>query len=1014
MNKAYRIPICKKGFSMNESICGFEIISKNRLPEFNAVGIYARHKKTGLELYHILNDDKENLFSYNFMTSSSDSTGVAHIVEHTVLCGSKNYPLKDPFMVLVKQSVNTFLNAMTYPDKTVYPASSVVEADYFNLMSVYGDAVFFPNLAEWAFKQEGHRFEIDEGGKMTVQGVVLNEMRANYSDFDGVMYDAALAAICRGSIYEKDSGGNPLEIPDLTYEQYKAFHKKYYHPVNCRNFLMGNIPTEKQMKFLEEKFLSKFEKAGKPPSVQPIVPYKEPVVLSIPAPARKTDNNTKKSVVLSWLLPESFDTEKLMHAFLIGEILIGHNGAYLNKILLDSGICEDIYPYNGISKNTRNILFIFGVKNIKRGAQNEFKKIVFGALKELVKNGIGKKEIETAIHTIDFNNREIKRNYGPFGITLMERAMTGWTYGRNPESTLQYVPVFEKIKKEIANDGGYVEKLIQKYLLDNRHYALTTVYPDKDFCSRLDESLDKRAAEFDSGLSPKERDALLNERKKMNAFKQTPDSPEHLARIPNILKKDLPPLPKAEPEELFFINNVPVVVHEQPTNGIGYFQFAFPIDNLPKEDYKYVPLLTACIISMGTGTLSWSETASHAAHLFGGLTASASVFSMSPYKDVPVLKTDGALKLEQIAGRDWITVSGKILGELIPQAVDFIFGLLKTVSFADKKRLTDLVTQRKNDFESIPALDGNSLALLRACAPLSEKNAKREILFGISQLIFLRTLHSEIKNENRLNFLIEKLSSVYKSVLDSGLLIEVTGTKNTIADFKTAFAKNVNGFAMPVEKINTPFENEFRFKKGEGSRLECIPAAVQVGFAVSVFKSFNGGIKKQAAEAVLCKWLSNGPLWEKIRSIGGAYGAFTVPMTAEEMLAFVSYRDPNPVNSLNEFLHAIEQTLTEDFSEKTIERLIIGRYGRELTPLTPFGKGANAFKDMLSGISYGIKRQIVEHMLTVTAEDLRACAKNLLQNTSGLSSVVLASDSAIASREAVRHILPNQIVSGKI
>ena len=211
---------------MSTLIHGFEIISKNPLPEFNAVGVYARHKKTGLELYHILNDDDENLFSYNFMTSSPNSTGVAHIIEHTVLCGSKNYPLKDPFMVLAKQSVNTFLNAMTYPDKTVYPASSLVEADYFNLMSVYGDAVFFPNLDEWAFKQEGHRFELNENGKMSVQGVVLNEMRANYSDFDGVMYDWAASSICQGSIYAKDSGGSPLEIPDLTYEEYKAFHKK--------------------------------------------------------------------------------------------------------------------------------------------------------------------------------------------------------------------------------------------------------------------------------------------------------------------------------------------------------------------------------------------------------------------------------------------------------------------------------------------------------------------------------------------------------------------------------------------------------------------------------------------------------------------------------------------------------------------------------------------------------------------------------------------------------------------
>ncbi|WP_024466618.1 insulinase family protein [Treponema pedis] len=1003
---------------MSELIYGFEIISKNPLPEFNAVGVYARHKKTGLELYHILNDDEENLFSYNFMTSSPNSTGVAHIIEHTVLCGSKNYPLKDPFMVLVKQSVNTFLNAMTYPDKTVYPASSVVEADYFNLMSVYGDAVFFPNLAEWAFKQEGHRFEIGEDGRVSVQGVVLNEMRANYSDFDGVMYDAAIASICKGSIYEKDSGGSPLEIPDLTYEEYKAFHKKYYHPVNCRIFLMGNIPTEKQMKFLEEKFLSKFEAAEKPDFVPPIKPYKKPLTFSVPAPASESDDGTKESAVLNWLLPETFDTEKLMQAFLIGEILIGHNGAYLNKILLESGICEDLYAYNGVSKSIRNITFTFGIKDAKRGKHDEFKNTVFNALRKLVKDGISKKEIETAIHSIDFSNREIKRNYGPFGITLMERAMNGWTYGHNPESTIQYTKTFEKIKKDIETENRYVENLIQKYLIDNNHYALTIVYPDKEFCKRLDKSLKKRAEMFEKTLSEKERRAMLEEQEKADKFKQTPDSLEHLALIPSISKKDLPPLPKPAPEELIFIKEVPVVLHEQPTNEIGYFQIAFPIDNLSDDEYKYIPLLTSCMLNMGTDKLTWSEASSKAANLLGGFGASAAVFSMSPCKDVPILKNTNKLNIEQIAGRDWITVSGKMLGELIPETMDFVFELLKTVSFSDKKRLTDLVTQRKNDFESLPALDGNTFALLRAAAPLSEKNAKRELLSGISQLKFLRNVYSEIKNEKALNGLIEKLSSIYKTVFNSGIIIEVTGTGKNITDLKRALEKNItsstSSFKAPVKRTNLNFENEFKFKKEEKNRLELIPAQLQVGFAVSVFKSSAFGTMEQAAEAVLCKWLSNGPLWEKIRSIGGAYGAFTVPMAAESFLALVSYRDPNPVNSLNEFLNAIGQTLKEDFSEKTIESLITGRYGRELTPLTPSGKGASAFKDILSGISYNVKKRTVENMLKTTADDLRTCAETLLQNKNTLSSTILASESAIASCKAVKEILPNQIISERI
>ncbi|UTC61286.1 insulinase family protein [Treponema sp. OMZ 787] len=1013
---------------MSNLIHGFEIISKNPLPEFNAVGVYARHKKTGLELYHVLNDDDENLFSYNFMTSSPNSTGVAHIIEHTVLCGSKNYPLKDPFMVLAKQSVNTFLNAMTYPDKTVYPASSVVEADYFNLMSVYGDAVFFPNLDEWAFKQEGHRFELDENGKMSVQGVVLNEMRANYSDFDGVMYDWAASSICQGSIYAEDSGGSPLEIPDLTYEEYKAFHKKYYHPVNCRIFLMGNIPTEKQMKFLEEKFLCKFEAAEKPPFVPPIEPYAEPRFFSVPAPSggpntAEEEAALKDAVMLNWLLPETSDTEKLMQAYLIGEVLIGHSGAYLNKVLLESGIGEDLYPYNGIGKSLRNITLTIGMKGIEKGKHEDFKKLVFEALEELVKKGIDPKEIETAVHAIDFSNREIRRNYGPFGINLMERAMAGWTYGVSPEKTLQYTPVFEKVKKDLASDKRYVEKLIEKYLIKNKHHALVRVYPDADFCKRLDESLEKRAENFNAGLTDEDRRSMLKEQEKMNEFKQKSDSPEMLALIPHLSKKDLPPLPPPSPEELALIGKVPLVMHEQPTNGIGYFQLAFPVDALNEEDYKYLPLLSSCITGMGTDKLSWSEVSSTLANLMGGFSASAAVFTAN--KNLSLRKNTDKLRLSDIAGRDWLFLSGKILGELIPEAVSFVLHFLNEISFDDTKRLNDLVTQRKNDFESLLALDGNSLALLRANAPLSEKNARREMLSGLTQLNFLRNLYAKIKGDNsenavsengnsELDKLSKKLASIYKSIMSSGLIIELTGTKENLASLKTALEKNLKDFKAPDEADKIVFENPFKFNRTEKTRLELIPASLQVGFAVSVFKSAQFGSKAQASESILCKWLSSGPMWEKIRSIGGAYGAFTVPMSLEELLAFVSYRDPNPINSLLEFLNSIDQTLSEDFSEEQIEKLITGRYSREIIPLTPAAKGAAAFRDLLSGISYSEKKEMVEKMLQTTADDLRSCAKKLSAQKASLSSVVLASDTALSQKEAVKEFYPSPILSEKV
>lgn len=1001
---------------MNEIIHGFEIISKNPLPEFNAVGIYAKHKKTGLELYHILNDDDENFFSYNFMTHSPDSTGVAHIIEHTVLCGSKNYPLKDPFMVLAKQSVNTFLNAMTYPDKTVYPASSVVETDYFNLMEVYGDAVFFPNLDEWAFKQEGHRFEIDEKGKMTVQGVVLNEMRANYSDFDSVIYDTANASIFGGSIYEKDSGGSPLEIPDLTYEHYKAFYKKFYHPVNCRIFLMGNIPTEKQLKFLEEKFLSHFDKAEKPQSIPPITKCDEPKFVTAPAPSGES-GNTKNTAVLTWLFPEIADTVKLMESYLIGELLIGHNGAYLNKALIESKIAEDLYPYNGIGKSMKNITFMFGIKGLEKNKYKDFKKMVFDTLEKLVSGGIDQKEIETAVHAIDFSNREIKRNYGPFAITLMERAMTGWQHGKGPEDSLQYIPAFKKVKTKIKEDKNYIPNLIKKYLIENKHYTILNAYPDKEFCKRLDESLEKRAAEFDKTLTKEKREAMLKEQEILNKFKETQDSIEKLSLIPHLSKKDLPPLPPEAEKELEFINGIPVIIHQQPTNGIAYFELAFPIDNLSKEDYNYIPLLSSCITGMGTSKLSWSEAASEAANLLGGLSAGAAVFTLNEKAEIPILNTsynlNGKLKLEQIAGRDWIIITGKMLGELIHYGINFIFKLLAEISFDDTERLKDIITQRKNDFESLPALEGNTLAMIRASACFSEKNAKREILSGITQIKFLRTLYKNINKKTVIKDIGLRLKEIYSSILKSGLFINIIGTNENIKDLKKALEENLNNFSAPALKQKIEFRNEFKFNCQEKNRLELIQAPLQVGFAVSVFKSAAFASKEHSAEAVLCRWLST-PLWEKIRSIGGAYGAYTVPMSLDSLLAFVTYRDPNPVNSLSEFLNSINQIFSENLSKKDLEKIITGRYSREIMPQTPSGKGFASFKNILCGISYRLKKEYVTNMINTTYVDLISAAKKLSEQKESLSSVILASETSIKNTESVNSFLSNKIYSEKL
>ncbi|ULQ60315.1 insulinase family protein [Brucepastera parasyntrophica] len=468
----------KKG----SEIHGFEITDIQELPEMNARGISARHTVTGLEVYHILNSDEENFFSYAFMTPSSDSSGTPHILEHSVLCGSKNYPLKDPFLVLVRQSVKTFLNAMTFSDKTVYPASSMVESDYFNLMSVYGDAVFFPGLEEWVFRQEGHRFEIDEAsGKVSIQGVVFNEMKGNYSSFDSIAGDWSLKSLLMGTPYMHDSGGDPAEIPALTYEQFKDFHRKYYHPVNCRVFLCGNISTEKQLELLNERFLRHFTPAEKPVFESIPQSFDQPRKFEIPAPAETGQDPEKTTVLLNWLLPDATDPVAILEASLLTEILMGHDGSPLNRVLLESGLGEDIAPASGLETEIKHMCFSIGLRGVHTRNTARVESTILETLAELEKNGMPEKDIQAAVRSIDFSNREVRRSGGPFALALMRRSLRGWIHGFGPSHTLRFIPAFEEVKRRIDGNPSYITDLLRKWLVGNKHRAVVVVYPDQNW-----------------------------------------------------------------------------------------------------------------------------------------------------------------------------------------------------------------------------------------------------------------------------------------------------------------------------------------------------------------------------------------------------------------------------------------------------------------------------------------------------------------------------------------------------
>lgn len=962
---------------------GFDIVSVTDLPELESKGVFARHRETGCEVYHLLNDDEENLFSYSFLTPPVDSTGVAHILEHSVLCGSKNYPLKDPFLILAKQSVKTFLNAMTFPDKTVYPASSMVEADYFNLMTVYGDAVFFPLLDPWIFRQEGHRIELDDDGTASVQGIVFNEMRGNYSTFDTIAGDWSVRSILEGTLYAHDSGGDPACIPDLTYEQFREFHRKYYHPVNCRIFLYGNIPTGKQLSVLQEKFLSQFSRAPAVPPIDPVERRSEPRTLHIPAPSK--DGDTRCTVHLNWLLGEITDAVTLMEAALVSEILFGHDGAILSRALLESALGEDIAPSSGLETELRYLCYSAGLRGVPREDAGKVERLILETLEKVAVNGISSEELDTAVHSLDFSNREIRRSHGPFALSHMRRSLRGWIHGYGPEQTLRFIPAFDRVKERIAADAGYIPGLIRTWFLDNGHRDLVVVYPDPEYEKRLDDQLSRIAAEALTAGQDK-KSALLAEKKDLADHQQQAEAPEALARIPHVSRDDLPAMTETVPAEIGFSGSVPVIRHELPTNGIAYMDIAFPVDTLTVDEYLLLPLFATVLTSSGMDGLSWVEASALSARYTGALGTMLFTSSTVPGYAPPVSLPAGSV------GRDYLIVRVRMLEELVDPALNVVFRCIETADFSDSDRLEDLLAEYRNDFESSLAPAGNLYASSLAAAGTGRSKAVDELWNGITQLEYVRTLYSRSRDPGALSALAEQLSALRKRIVASGMIISLTGTASALSVTERVLAQYTPGYCSPLPAEPLPGDRLFSAisRQVGGSGRVLIESSVQVGFAAAVLPAVRFGDASQGTQTVLAHYLSSGPLWERIRMAGGAYGAFCQTDLLEGLCVFSSYRDPSPLSSLDVFYQSLSHVAKNPIDETALEKIIIGCYSREVQPRSPSDKGFVSFIRLLYGITDTVRREKTESILSVTPAALAECSRELSQQWIHARQCVLA------------------------
>ncbi|MDR2149802.1 MAG: insulinase family protein [Spirochaetaceae bacterium] len=963
---------------------GFEIIDTVVLEELKATGIWALHQKTGAQVFHLYNDDSENLFAYVFATTPEDSTGAAHITEHAVLCGSEQYPLKDTFLVLRQGSLQTYLNAWTFPDKTIYPSSSTNEADYFNIMAVYGDAVFHPLLSEWTFMQEGHRL-VYTNGKLSRTGVVYNEMKGAYSSFDTFVARSAFDSVVPDTPYAFESGGDPDCIPDLTWEALRRFHQSRYVPANCRIFLAGNIPTEKQLCFLSEQVL-KAVPAGEPAA--PIIlqtRWKKPRIVQVLAPASAEQNS---SVLLSWLVGDALEPLEAFSFDVLVEVLLGHDGSPLMRTLIESGLGEDIAPVSGMESELRQLIFTVGLKGVA-GEAEPVERLILRELHRLVHEGIAPQEIDAALLSLEFSHREIKRaGSGPYSLVWLRRSLTGWLHGRTPWDTLVFTPVLQALKAHLAADKRYFENLIQTRLLDNPHRALVIVKPDASYLEKKEAQEALRMAELEASWAEAQKQALREKEDALEAVQSAKDSPADLARIPHVKRTDLSPELEQVPRSFHDVAGIPVISHNLWTNGISYLDFAFPVDILSADEYPWLRLFASAITASGFAGMDYGQAASLFAQTAGDFNATLQTCFCVPGMAHTLALPSGIM---DIVGRDWIIFRLKALDEKIVPSAELALRSLVEADFSDLRHLRDLVLEMKSDFESGFAHKGSAYALMRSSMALSRSTRVEELWRGISQIEFIHRIASlDIEEISR------TLCRIRDTIVGSaGMLANITGSEPALA----VMLRVLEGFA----RFGPPRpRRSFAFTTPSTPEVFCSPS-LQVGFAASSLPAAPYASCGQAAEMVLAHYLSTGALWEAIRMKGGAYGAFAMSDNFEGAFSFATYRDPSPLRSLDSFSE-IMRTLPI-LEHDSLEKAVIGTYAQETNPRTAAEKGFGDFLRLLCGIEHHHKADRLKHILSLSVPALSTAVNRIAAYKGSLFPVIIAGQTQ-AARAAEKFGVP--------
>lgn len=929
----------------------YEILDEHRVEDVQSDGLILRHKKSGARIAILSNNDDNKVFYIGFRTPPEDETGVPHIIEHTTLCGSKKFPVKDPFIELAKGSLNTFLNAMTYPDKTVYPVASCNDQDFKNLMDVYLDAVFNPNITKYEeiFKQEGWHYELTgKDDELKINGVVYNEMKGAYSSPDEVLSSQIYRSLFPDNTYSKDSGGNPEYIPKLTYEAYLDFYHKYYHPSNSYIYLYGDMDVVERLEWLDKEYLSLYDykKVNSVINKQPA--FDE--IKNVEAQYSITmDDSQENKTYLSYnrVVGDSLD-EMLYQAFdVLDYALVSSPGAPVKQALIDAGIGDDVY--GSYDAGILQPVFSFVAKNANASQADEFESIIENTLKEVVKTGINKEALLAGINSSEFKFREADFGQFPKGLLFGLNCLDSWLFDdMKPFIHLECLGTFAKLRKAVDTD--YFEKLIQEYLLDNTHGSSVTVKPKRGLGNEREEALAKELSDYKASLSDEEIKKLIEDTEHLKKYQEEPSSDEDLRKLPMLtradMKKNAMPFSNIEDELL----DVKVVRHDIESNGIDYISFLFDAGDFAQSELGYLGFFTNALGLVSTEKYSYTDLANATNIYTGGI--STGTASHPDIKD----RNNFVFKFE---------VKLKVLEKNLDKALELMEQMLLSSDFTDTKRLGELVAQIKARLQANLSSSGHLVAAMRSMSSFSRYALYQDELKGVAFYRSICCIEKELSESPK--SVSDKLAAIAKKLFARNrMLISFTGNNEAYGNAKPSLEKVIAGFNK-MSAVGNQAEVHFNTAK------EAFIDASQIQYVAKTGDFICEGYEYTGALRLLRIILSYDYLWINVRVKGGAYGCMNTFLRSGESY-FVSYRDPNLSDTLDVYDRIPEYIKNFSPDERDMTKYIIGTFSALDTPMNPEAKGSRSLSAYLEGITYEQIQKERNEILNAQPEDIRRLA----------------------------------------